>query len=511
MEVVVDDESGTPTAFAMPVRIGAGDSARLPTAYTRFGSPAGGLSVRFVKDGRRVASADLDALNPNNPPRRFFADEVAVLALGKPQGVELVPGLPGYNGRRVASGSNPTAGAVEVVRLQGIDGNLLPGRALGYDAFDAVVVDTNDRALDVGAGRSGRRAAAVGGAGWARRRRRRCQLAGRAGQRARPDAARGAHGHDPDQRRPHDRVVRRATNQLAVDPQGLTIARLEEDKARPAKVLCSTSTTPIVVRGAYGFGRVTVLALDVDQEPFAGWADRGLFWVKAIDLHPIGSTAGGSSQGRFTQTTVDDLSGRLREALEQFPGVKLIPFGWVAFFIFLYILLIGPGDYLFLRKVAKRMELTWITFPAIVVVVSALAYWGAYRAKGTDLRVNQVDVVDVDVPAKLVRGASFVNVFSPENRDYDVAIVPKPVQGGGEMPVGNRDSRELVRRARHGAAGHGRRRPGAWVRVGAVSLRARGSRRAAGGSAHPDLEHQGIHRAAGSRRSMEPSRSSSRT
>ena len=64
---------------------------------------------------------------------------------------------------------------------------------------------------------------------------------------------------------------------------------------------------------------------------------------------------------------VSDLSTILRTALEQFPGVKLIPFGWVAFFIFLYILLIGPGDYFFLKKVLKRMELTWITFPTIVL------------------------------------------------------------------------------------------------------------------------------------------------
>ena len=65
-----------------------------------------------------------------------------------------------------------------------------------------------------------------------------------------------------------------------------------------------------------------------------------------------------------------------------------------------------------------------------------MAYWAAYTAKGTELRVNPVDVVDVDVPARLVRGASFVNVFSPQNRDYDVAIVPRPVQGDGPMPPG---------------------------------------------------------------------------
>ena len=93
----------------------------------------------------------------------------------------------------------------------------------------------------------------------------------------------------------------------------------------------------------------------------------------------------------FNPYGVTDLSTQLRAALEQFPGVKLIPFGWVAFFIFLYILLIGPGDYFFLKKVLKRMELTWITFPTIVLTVSLIAYYAAYVLKGNDLLVNKVD------------------------------------------------------------------------------------------------------------------------
>ena len=40
------------------------------------------------------------------------------------------------------------------------------------------------------------------------------------------------------------------------------------------------------------------------------------------------------------------------------------------------------------------MELTWITFPTIVVTVSLVAYYAAYLLKGNDLLVNKVDVVD---------------------------------------------------------------------------------------------------------------------
>ena len=48
---------------------------------------------------------------------------------------------------------------------------------------------------------------------------------------------------------------------------------------------------PLVVRGAQGFGRVTLIGLDVDQKLFSNWADRGLFWARAIDLRPIAPTS----------------------------------------------------------------------------------------------------------------------------------------------------------------------------------------------------------------------------
>ena len=124
---------------------------------------------------------------------------------------------------------------------------------------------------------------------------------------------------------------------------------------------------------------------------------------------------------------ISDLSSQLRASLEQFPGVKLIPFGWVAFFIFLYILLIGPGDYFFLKKVLKRMELTWITFPTIVLTVSLVAYYAAYVLKGNDLLVNKVDLVDIDQEQGFARGNTWISLFSPQNRDYTVHAIPTPL------------------------------------------------------------------------------------
>jgi hypothetical protein len=86
------------------------------------------------------------------------------------------------------------------------------------------------------------------------------------------------------------------------------------------------------------------------------------------------------------------------------------------------------------------MELTWITFPAIVAAVSLLAYATAYAVKGTDLRVNRVDVVDVDQAFGdaqgrfLARGRTLATVFSPKNLDYTLAALPRPLNQAGEGP-----------------------------------------------------------------------------
>jgi hypothetical protein len=74
------------------------------------------------------------------------------------------------------------------------------------------------------------------------------------------------------------------------------------------------------------------------------------------------------------------------------------------------------------------MEWTWVTFPLIVAAVSIGAYVLATVLKGKQLRLNQVDLVDVclEESTPLVRGTSWMNVFSPRTDAYDMRFVPHP-------------------------------------------------------------------------------------
>ena len=96
----------------------------------------------------------------------------------------------------------------------------------------------------------------------------------------------------------------------------------------------------------------------------------------------------------------------------------------VALLVVVYILLIGPGDYFLVKKLMNRPALTWITFPLIVLGVSAVAYWYANVKKGDQLRVNQVEIVDVDTTSGLVRGTVWSHFFTPRVDQYQLTLKP---------------------------------------------------------------------------------------
>ncbi len=427
MHLVVADDDGTPTSFQVPVEVGANQSERF-TAYARPGSRDPEITIRLDDEqGRRVANVS-EAVMMRDPPVASMPDETVILSLGRPQGLDAIAGLPGFK----SGGATDRSAGEEIVTARiDVQGGMMPGRWYGYDAAQVIVIDTSDRevlaALDNLRGkplvdwvaRGGHLVVSVG-SNW---------------QVVRDSVLGPILPGEPTGR---ERVTSLealdtfAGSHKPITPPGapaVQVTKFEGVDERGGSVLSVTASLPLVIRGPHGFGRVTVIAVDVDQKPFSEWPDRALFWARALDLRRqradqtnSGGNFGGGS--RFYQSGVSDLSSQLRIALEQFPGVRLIPFGWVAFFIFLYILLIGPGDYFFLKKVLKRMELTWITFPTIVVTVSLVAYYAAYLLKGNDLLVNKVDVVDIDQPAGLMRGATWVSLFSPQNRDYGIRAVP---------------------------------------------------------------------------------------
>lgn len=199
---------------------------------------------------------------------------------------------------------------------------------------------------------------------------------------------------------------------------------------------------PTVVQAAYGLGRVSLVAFDLDRSPFLDYEDRAKFWDHVLRECGSERAAQGTNKanagyyGRDVQE--DELATEVRQHTDSFASVPVISFGWVALFIVLYTLLIGPVEYYVLKKVFKRLELTWITFPVIVLTVSAVAYFSAYALKGSDMKVNKVDLVDVDPATNRVYGRTWFTIFSPRIDTYRIGVEPNDrwVSGGAQPDGG---------------------------------------------------------------------------
>jgi len=188
---------------------------------------------------------------------------------------------------------------------------------------------------------------------------------------------------------------------------------------------------PLVIRSPRVFGQVVFVAADFDRTPMADWEGRPYAMARLLTGDPVAALNDNSQDANYTYYNMgyNDVSGQLRSALDEFDNVKIVSFGLVAGLVFVYILLIGPVDFLLVKKVLKRMEWTWFTFPLMVVVVSCGAYYLAYWMKGDEILVNQVNLVDVDVASGRARGTSWINVFSPRTASYDLTVRPMRTSG----------------------------------------------------------------------------------
>jgi hypothetical protein len=217
------------------------------------------------------------------------------------------------------------------------------------------------------------------------------------------------------------------------------VVALQPRPDRATKILVAEDeavSRPVVVQAPYGLGRVTVVGFDLDRVPFTDWGGRAAFWENLVQLagyimpSPDNKLEKNSYSKRY-----DEFSGNLQGSLDYFEGVPVVSFGWVALFILIYIILIGPVDYLFLKKVIRKLEWTWVTFPLIVITVSAGAYFAAYALKGKDLKTNKVDVVDIDLAGKRIDGNTWFTLFSPRIQNYTIGVEPSgPIDGDTSVP-----------------------------------------------------------------------------
>jgi hypothetical protein len=87
-----------------------------------------------------------------------------------------------------------------------------------------------------------------------------------------------------------------------------------------------------------------------------------------------------------------------------------------------YLVVIGPFDQWWLKKINRQM-LTWITFPAYVVLFSLLIYFIGYKLRAGETEWNELNIVDILPRGQEVdlRGRTYISIYSSANEWYPVS------------------------------------------------------------------------------------------
>src|SRR5260370_38212109 len=74
--------------------------------------------------------------------------------------------------------------------------------------------------------------------------------------------------------------------------------------------------------------------------------------------------------------------------------VHTLPMEWLLLLLIVYLVVIGPLDQFWLKKIGRPM-LTWITFPTYVVLFSLLIYFIGYKLRSGESEWTDLHLVDV--------------------------------------------------------------------------------------------------------------------
>jgi len=187
----------------------------------------------------------------------------------------------------------------------------------------------------------------------------------------------------------------------------------------------------VLTRHAFGFGRITLFGVDLNEAPLARWRGLDSFLTSVADLR-LKVASDGARSARISHTGITELATQLQNGMEHFESVGERSTLSILGLTLLYLLLIGPLDWLLVHRVLKRPGLTWCTFPLAVLLSGFLAGASARGSNGADLRVNTLEVVDIDTASGYGRQSVWTSIYSPSNRRARVSMSPGQQLGAAE-------------------------------------------------------------------------------
>jgi hypothetical protein len=184
--------------------------------------------------------------------------------------------------------------------------------------------------------------------------------------------------------------------------------------------LAGDETIALVLERRLEKGYVDFVALDLAASPFNAWIGTTSFWEKLLS-----PGANYPEWMPWDMSFRQQRSGTMVWALSNLPALDLPSVRNLAILLGIYILLVGPLNFLILRW-KRRLHFAWITIPLITIAFSAGTFGLGYAMRGTDLILNKVAIVEVS-PDGMTSLGSYIGIFSPTQQSYEIEVLGNPL------------------------------------------------------------------------------------
>jgi hypothetical protein len=392
-ELRMDPGNGSQTRFSMVVDLPTGSRQTYvlhaqPPPFNRT------VKVDLVANGATVQSQSVAYLEHD-------AGQLVVGILAeRPQGIVGEVDLP----------PSPTGAAAVIVPLTVAD---LPDRVEGWGALDRLVwQDVDSNSLSTTQLAAMRNWIAGGG---------RLVIAG------------GTAGIATLSAFPDDLLPYRPSSTIDLDPSKVTaLIGAVPTGATPLPALAGTLANgraiatsgdrAVAAEMAYGSGAVTLIGFDPTTSWLAQSKSIEAFWRVLLP-----------ARGNGSGNAFDDDS-QLLSGVQQLQSLALPPVGGLLILLAAYILVVGPLNYLVLRRLDRR-ELAWLSVPLFGLGFAAAAFGYGSLLRGSDVVVNEVAIVRGAPDTTEGRAQDYFGVFSPSRASYLVeipggALLAGPISGG---------------------------------------------------------------------------------
>jgi len=159
-------------------------------------------------------------------------------------------------------------------------------------------------------------------------------------------------------------------------------------KVGEGKILMGDEVTPLVVTYKKADGVILFFAFDPTLSPVSVWENTGDMWKELLDS---------SSHNDYNQ--VANIYGRRYSDFDsiarQVPEEQTPPYNALMIIIAIYILIVGPLIYLYLKWRDKR-DLNWVIVPVLAFLCMGIIYGAGFRTRYTTAVLNNFSIINLN-------------------------------------------------------------------------------------------------------------------